>query len=38
MPSYQTACGAFDILNHVLDNLKDLGRNMAYLLKALQEK
>lgn len=37
LPTYQTACGAFDIFNHVLDNYYLAGDNTFDLTKRLQE-
>lgn len=37
MPSYQTACGAFDIFNHVLDNYYLAGDATFDMLLEMQE-
>ena len=37
LPSYQTACGAFDIFNHVLDNYYLAGESTFDLLLEMQE-
>lgn len=37
LPSYQTACGAFDIFNHVLDNYYLAGDSTFDLLLEMQE-
>lgn len=37
LPSYQTACGAFDIFNHVLDNYYLAGKASFDLLLEMQE-
>lgn len=37
LPSYQTACGAFDIFNHVLDNYYFAGEATFDLLLEMQE-
>lgn len=37
LPSYQTACGAFDIFNHILDNYYLAGETTFDLLLEMQE-